>query len=397
MSAHANTPREEYARRLSDRRAGAARQARIELSISNGRLAVAVAAAILGWLAFHDGALSAWWLLAPAAIFVALVVVHDRVIERRRRLERAAAFYEAGIARLDHVWMGKGEAGERFLDEDHLYAADLDLFGRGSLFELLCWARTRAGEEILAAWLRAPAPPEVILSRQAAVRELRGRIDLREDLAILGAEVRAEVHAEALASWGAEPRHLAPRPDRAVAFALSSLTVIAGAAWAAGVVGPLPLSAVLAVEGAFAWRRRLAVAHVVLGVDGVGRDLALLSEVLERLERETFTSPHLARLRAALDSEGDPPSRRIARLNRLVELLDSRRNQFFAPVAAALLWAPQIALAIESWRAASGEAVGRRVAAAREGGGLCAPAGLALQEPSDAQPPNAERRGGLAG
>jgi hypothetical protein len=386
MSAPTTGPRDEYARRLADRREGAARQARIELSISNGRLATAVAAAILAWLAFGAGSLGAWWLLAPLALFAVLVVAHDRVIERRRLLERAASFYEAGLARLDHAWMGKGEPGERFLEEEHLYAPDLDLFGAGSLFELLCSARTRAGEGMIAAWLLAPAPREVILSRQEAVRELRGRIDLREDLAILGAAMRAEVDAEALAGWGAEPRRLALRPDRAFAFILSSLTLIAAALWAAGVAGSLPLTAVLAVEGAFAWRRRHAVARVVAGIDGVGRDLALLSGILGRLERETFTSPHLARLRATLDIDGDPPSRRIARLNRLVELLDSRRNQLFAPLAAALLWATQVALAIESWRATSGEAVGRWLAATGEMEALCALAAFAYEHPEYADP-----------
>src|SRR5437899_186830 len=115
MNAPTTGPREEYVRRLADRRAEAARQARIEIAISNGRLAAAVAAAILGWLAFYEGSLSGWWLIAPAALFSVLVVVHDRVIERRLRLARAAAFYEAGLGRLDHAWMGKGEPGERFL------------------------------------------------------------------------------------------------------------------------------------------------------------------------------------------------------------------------------------------------------------------------------------------
>ena len=53
--------------------------------------------------------------------------------------------------------MGTGEAGERFRDDHHLYANDLDLFGSGSLFQLLSIAATPAGEETLAAWLKHPA------------------------------------------------------------------------------------------------------------------------------------------------------------------------------------------------------------------------------------------------
>ena len=74
----------------------------------------------------------------------------------------AVAFYERGLARVRHEWIGRGESASASTRPDHLYADDLDLFGRGSLFELLATARTQAGEEMLAAWLTAPAPPEEV-------------------------------------------------------------------------------------------------------------------------------------------------------------------------------------------------------------------------------------------
>ena len=105
--------------------------------------------------------------------FLALAVVQDRITKTRRRCERAVALYNQGLARLDDLWAGKGATGERFLDPAHPYAEDLDLFGHGSLFELLSTARTRVGEETLAHWLLTPSTPDVVLGRQAAVAELR--------------------------------------------------------------------------------------------------------------------------------------------------------------------------------------------------------------------------------
>ncbi len=89
-----------------------------------------------------------------------------------------------------------------FLSADHPYARDLDLFGAGGLFELLCTARTRAGEATLAEWLLHPAPPETVLARQAAVADLRPRLPLREQLFAAGETVRLGVHPDALAAWG---------------------------------------------------------------------------------------------------------------------------------------------------------------------------------------------------
>ena len=80
-------------------------------------------------------------------------------------------FYAKGLARMEDRWAGTGVEGLGFLELDHPYAADLDIFGKGSLFERLCTARTRAGEEALASWLLAPATHEVLRERVSVTRE----------------------------------------------------------------------------------------------------------------------------------------------------------------------------------------------------------------------------------
>lgn len=68
----------------------------------------------------------------------------------------------------------------------YVYANDLDLFGRGSLFELLSLARTRTGEDTLARWLTSAADAPEIHARQEAVEELASALDLRRQLALSG-------------------------------------------------------------------------------------------------------------------------------------------------------------------------------------------------------------------
>jgi hypothetical protein len=387
-------PREEYARRLADREAEAARQARLDLWVSNARLAAIAAAALMAWLAWRVGAISPWWLTVPATVFLALVVTHGRVIRSRRRAERAAAFYEAGLARVEHRWAGRGDMGERFFDEDHLYAADLDLFGRGSLFELLCTAQTQEGEETLAAWLRAPASPDDLRARQEAVQELRPRLDLREDLASLGADVRAGIHPKALAAWAAGPPVLPSPINRIVALLLAVAGAAALALWWAGVIGPVFFAATVIADLVFALPLRARVLRVAGGADAASLDLALVSKLLTCIEREPFASGRLVELRAALDTGGVAPSRRIAALGRLIERLDARRNQLFLPLSYLLLWATQFAHAIESWRASSGPAVPRWLAAVGEFEALCALASYAWEHPQDPFPEVVAAEGG---
>jgi hypothetical protein len=385
-------PHGEYTARRDDRLARAAGRDRVELALSGVRLALVAIAAALAWLSFGRGALSAWWLAVPALLFAGVAVAHDRVIRQRRRLLRAADFYARGIARLEHKWPGTGEAGARFLESPHPYAADLDLFGSGSLFELLCTARTRAGEETLAAWLLAPASREEVIARQEAVRELTPRLDLREDLALLGSEVRAGVHPDALVAWGAEAPLLTSRSFFRAGAALSSLTLAGASAWWAGWVGPTPFVLAALLQSGVALWLRPRVLHVLAGAEAAARDLDLLSQMLARIENEPVASPRLTALKAALETGGMRPSRRIARLHALVERLDARRNQLFTPVAAALLWGTQIAHALERWRAHSGAAVAQWLRATGEFEALCALASYAWENPGDPFPETIEPR-----
>src|SRR6185295_17324632 len=87
-------------------------------------------------------------------------------------------------------------------------------------------------------------------------------------------------------------------------------------------------------------------------------DLAVVAELLTRIEREPFSSPRLAALRAGLSTQGLVASRAIARLTQLVSLRESSlHNLLFAPFTAVLLVPDQLTLAIDRWHAAHGHAV----------------------------------------
>ena len=384
-----DSPRAEYLRRLEARRAAEQQLERRHRTLGNCRLLAALGAAILVYLVFWPGALSPWWLLLPAAVFLALVVIHERVLQARNRAARAAAFYQSALARLEHQWAGHGETGERFRDRLHRYSEDLDVFGPGSLFELLSTARTREGEQILADWLRAPVSSGIILARHAAIGELRSRLDLREDLAVLGEEVRATVHTDALSAWGERQDVLGGRRVRIAAAGLSAAALLSFLAWPVWGLRDLAFAMVL-LNGFFFLRFHKRAEHVAAAASDAARDLGLLSEILARLERETFTAPRLAELRKMLDTEGRPPSFRIARLRRLIGMLDSREHVLFRLVDPVVLWTLQWALAVEQWRKRSGPAIRRWLAAVGEMEALSALACYAYEHPADPFPELAE-------
>ena len=349
------SPRDEYQQRLVTRRSEAARLAGVDRRYSQLRLLVFLGGfAIL--IAWWGGSASPWWAGVALLTFVVLIRAHDSVIRKRLTSERAIEFYERGIARIEDRWTGAGETGDRFRNDQHPYANDLDLFGGGSLFQLLSIARTRAGEERLASWLTRAAPPDEVRLRQEAITELTPALDLREELSMAGTDVRAGVNSDALVAW-AQGTPLLRREWLRVVAGILTAAAIAAAAYAVATGEQATLVAVLVLEFAFFLPQRTRVLQSLHAAGSPARDLDILAHALDRLEQRDFQSTRLATLRRSLDTGDIPASVAIRRLHRLVELHDWQHNLFFAPFASSLLWGTHLAWTIERWRRLHGSRV----------------------------------------
>lgn len=395
-----NDPAAVYAALLSERQRAAAALERQNARFAYARLAIFLGAAVVIWLALSRG-YSILWVLFPVCAFVALMMMHERLLRALDCRRRAAAYFELGLARLNGEWQGRGETGERYLDVAHPYAQDLDLFGKASLFELLSAARTHIGEATLAKWMLAPAPPEAVRARQAAVEELRLQIELREQLAVLAEDARSGVDPIALAQWGEAAPQLAGRGLR---ISLWGFRILGIAGLAAGFIAMIAASGfvtppawvevfgrdlfllALAVNGIFYYRNRAPMEVVVAGVDEAAHEMRLLSAVLALLEKQSFRAPMLTELRASLNAEGAPPSERLARLRRVIDSLDSRENIFVKLMEPFVLWTPYWAIQAEQWRKHSGTAVRRWLEAMGEMEALSSIAGYAFEHPADLFP-----------
>ena len=405
MAAVESGPAAQYTRRLEHSQARARIHEHRLAWLGNGRFVLVLVEGLLGWLVAVERLLDAIWLVPPLVLLAGLSILVELQRRRLGAAQRRIARSRLGLDRLAGRWPGRGIPGTGQASDDHPCAADLDLFGPGSLFERLCDASTRAGRDTLARWLLEPAHAAnsvaVIRDRQAAVAELAPRLDWRDRLALLGVGRPEGINTTALSEWAAIlPRPASPWPRR-LAPVLAALTLGLALAWWVEVPLARPgLLLLLLAQGVFAWMLGPRVSAALAGVRGRSRDLLALRGMLVALEREPFTTPHLLKLQAALSHGGVPPSARLAELHRLLALLESPRNLFFALVAPLLLWTTQVALAIESWRRRVGPAVPGWVAAVGEAEALASLAGYAFENPADvfaelceAGPPHFEAEG----
>ncbi len=349
---------------------------------SNARVLCFLAILIVGWLAFGTHQIARPLFALPILAFIALVILHDRILRHEKRAQRVCLFYEDGIARLEDRWAGRGDAGERYLTPEHPYAQDLDLFGTGSLYELLATPRTATGADRLASWILTPAEPETILARQAAVEELRGRIDLRLEMAIAGDESGSALQQEALEAWASAPAAALPRWIGFAAVAATALALGGLGLWIFSGSGPVPFVGALLLQGAFALFLRPRVVPVLAAAETPVGSLARTASLLGCVENEAFDAPLLATLRAELETTGQPPSGELEALRRLVDRRDARSNQFFAPIAGILMWGTHVALALEAWRARCGPRLSVWIEAAGEIEALCALSSFAFENPT---------------
>ncbi len=325
-------PSQEYVQRRDARRSRVAHHEKIHIRLGNAALALAILVAIMAWSSFRGHHFSPWWLAAPVAAFVVTADYHSRVLRARELAQRAVEFYEQGLARVEDRWIGVGEMGERFNDPHHVYAADLDLYGKGSLFQLLSTARTRMGEDALAQWLLAPATVPQIQERHGAVSELRDQLDLREDLAVIGEDVGVGVHPEALLKWAQSPALMKPSWIRSLSPLLAVLAIAAALVWAVwGTATPLIL--IVVIEAVLTYWLKKPLEEVLRGTENAFRNLELFSGVLARVEAHKFQAPLLHALRSELMSGGFPSSRAIARLRTLGDRINSRHNIFVRIIA----------------------------------------------------------------
>ncbi|HEY3615922.1 MAG TPA: mismatch repair protein [Candidatus Sulfotelmatobacter sp.] len=378
-------PSEEYIRRRDARQSRVAHYEKIHIRMGNSRLLLAVLAVIMAWASFRGHSLSPWWLALPVIAFGSIAVYHSRILRGRELAQRAAAFYERGLARVEDRWAGSGETGDRFNDPHHVYAADLDLFGKGSLFQLLSNARTRMGEETLAKWLLSPATLEQIRERHAAVCELRDQLDLREDLAVLGEDVGVGIHPEELLKWAESLNQMKPVWIRWLAPLLAVLAVAAAVVWAGwGMAAPFVL--IVVIEAVLTYWLKKSLERVLHGTERAFRDLDLLSGVLARLEAHAFQAPRLQALQSELLSSGVPSSQAIARLRTLVDRINSRHNIFVRIIDAPLMYSVQVAFAAERWRKAHGRSLRLWIDAVGQIEALLSLATYSFEHPADPLP-----------
>jgi len=358
---------------------------RQHLRVGYAKLLVIGGGLLVLWGIFARHYITAWWLIAPVVAYGLFATLHGQILTAKNRAITAANFYRRGIARIEDRWVGGGSTGERFRNSNHVYADDLDLFGRGCLFELLSTARLPMGESQLASWLCEGSGLPEILERQGLVQELREKVDLREDVAVMGEELGARLNADKLMEWAERDSLLPGRTWRWIVGLLALAAGVAGIYYLSTAV-LWPLLCIFVVEAAIlAWLRRKA--HSVMeGVDCNAEGLVLFAAILERLERESFAAPRLQQFAEELKQENAAAAQALRQFARIVYWIDASDGVLAKMAELPFLYSVQVAMAAEAWRRRCGAKLRRWAEIAGEVEALLSLAGYSYEHAEDPFP-----------
>jgi len=379
------SPRAQYTHALEIEQARRTRQRRQLNVVIGSRLVALVLLAVAGYEGCARRGGYAFLALACLGVFVALTIAIALLEAWMEKQDARVRYFEEGLQRLDGNYPKDGPDGDPFASPDHPYAVDLDIFGKGSLFQRLCTARTGTGQSTLARWLSSAASIPEITLRQAAVQELRDKTDLRKELWIAGGMIRGNVREDALSAWLDSPSVTAKTSERWLVAGIGLVGV--GILYAFAFPTYLPHALGIFLFQRLAVRRyRERVQTVSASAYQRSHELRVMAKVAELLVAETFTSPYLVRLRASVATAGAMNRKTVAALIRRIDWLESRRNPVFGLFATILLFTEQLAFSIEAWRAHHADSAKAWLATLAEVEALCSFATFAFEHPGYAFP-----------
>lgn len=409
LALNATLSSEDVAERLAARRRSRDQALADEHAAARLALAaLAIAAACTVAAIFDRIALRpSWTLLVSALVVILLTVRRQRRAAQRRRLDHAVGFWERAVRRLadSDPFEGRRRTADpndvhrKATDAAHDYAADLDVFGAGSLFErtddgITAWGQRRLEQILNGAHFAEPH------DLQRAVRDLAAQWDFRERLAVRAAELehfaprhsiaRRELdrHTEALPQWGREAHTAATSAPRVALDVL--LAVLACGALTGAVLGIAPpIAAVLAWFVNLAW---LSLTTHDLGAltarfEALERTLVPWSQLFEAAQSVPGTARSIADARGRLFAGSVSAAAAIGALQARVRRLSQRRNGAYAlTVNVLLLLDTHARRSVLAWQRRHGAHLGDWFAAFAEIEALSSLAAYAAGVPGDAWP-----------
>jgi hypothetical protein len=295
-------------------------------------------------------------------LYGVLINIHNKIKYNKDICLNIASINQDSINRVNGNWVDFKDNGEEFADEKHPYSKDLDIFGRGSIFQYINSTVTFRGKEILSKTLiDANFLPEEIYERQNAVVELSKKIGWRQRFQAQGRINLSQMkNPDELIKWGKETSYFKSKESSFFFIKYIPLaTLIIIILYFATHIIPmqLPLAAILFQIFLVYYKKTQRVDFLEL-INLYKKDILIYRNLLKNIEKCKFQSCYLKTLKSKLyGSKGCSATQQISSLVKLANLISDRNNFFYIVLNIMTLWDYQCMFALDKWKIQSGSKI----------------------------------------
>lgn len=323
-----------------------------------------------------------------------LVKIHNRFFIRKEWLETQARIIQEELQALSGDY-SSFEDGKEYVNPEHPYSFDLDIFGRRSLFQSINRTCTFFGKNRLAKWLQNHLHEKTsIEKRQEMVREISEHTLFREQFRVAGLVHHGQSSdGEKIQAWSQSPAQYL-HAGWVKAFI-----------WGVPVINSLLLITSLAGWTSFSWLGLSFGIFLVLSFgiikratyiqETYGKQLKSLNgyaRLIALAKAENWKSAGMQELMERFNLNGQSPIQALQQLSKELDRLDLRNNQFlYVLLEGSIFFQLQEIVRIERWKARYGQHINEWLETVGELDALCSLGTFAYNHPQYTYPELTEK------
>lgn len=296
------------------------------------------------------------------AIFIYLINKYGKEINARKYSVALSEINEKGLKRLNGEWKYFEDDGSEFKDKQHNYSDDLDIFGKGSLFQLINSSKTFMGREILRDRLINPLSTSVDTKMtQQALKELAVNLEWRQQFEAEGMVLpNQSINLKELYKW-AKGRNDLYTKSWLILFVrlfpgitLISITISYFTSLIDFKFPCFMIFSQLIILFIGAKNRKDTFNSIYKYKNNINVYLRLLTLIINK----NFKSDYLKQLQNELIiNEDESAVQKIKKLSNIYDKMSNRQNGLFMIFNILLLWDYQCMIEFEKWRISSGKSI----------------------------------------
>lgn len=295
--------------------------------------------------------------LVAFALFMVIAFFHNEKINAKKKLLVILDYYKKGIKRLDNTWKEFNDIGEEFINRNHNFSSDLDIFGKNSLFQWINLTKTSFGRKNLANKMMMSSLPTryEIEDNQEAIKELAGKREFCEKVYFEASiENKKKENIEELLKWAMKEEKISftIKYISYVFIAITSIILFLS------IIGRIPITYLLLDLMINYLVIKLLTKRLSDVIDTFiknKREIIKYSNLLTLIQDEDFKSEKLATLQKELISSNINCKNEMKKMKNIINWLgDSTSNAYYLIINVFFMSDIFILYNLEQWRINNG-------------------------------------------